>query len=162
MKEIGDAVALVFVVVTSGSSGLSPDRGVRVSAINCLEVSSKQTRGRSGSRGPCDPGVSSTSSVAATKCTLASGGITHCQLRCGLRTFFNVRPIVLSLAFSTMFSSTTFSSRRRRLQRVNPGAGEQAGAISFVSPAPSNIRGRAELGLNLRFGVASNPSSTSC
>jgi len=77
--------------------------------------------------------------------------------------FFNVRPIVLSLAFSTMFSSTTFSSRRRKVQRANPcGAGEQARAISFASAAPSNIRGRAELGLYLRFSVASNPSSTSC
>src|SRR5208282_4956985 len=71
--------------------------------------------------------------------------------------FLSVRPIVLSLALSTMFSSTTFSSRRRRLQRANPsGAGEQAKAISFASAAPSKIRGRAELGLYLRFSVASN------
>src|SRR5208337_2221396 len=62
--------------------------------------------------------------------------------------FLSVRPIVLSLALSTMFNSTTFSSRRRRLQRANPsGAGEQARAISFASAAPSKIRGRAELGL---------------
>ena len=79
------------------------------------------------------------------------------------RVFFNIRPIVLSLAFSTMFNSTTFSSWRRRLRRANPpGAGEQAGAISFASAAPSNIRGRAELGLYLRLSVASNPSSTNC
>src|SRR5271166_983469 len=62
-----------------------------------------------------------------------------------------------------MFNSTTFSSRRRRVQRANPsGAGEQARAISFASAAPSNIRGRAELGLYLRLSVASKPSSTTC
>src|ERR1700722_6923286 len=77
--------------------------------------------------------------------------------------FFKVRPIVLSLAFSTMFNSTTFSSSNRRLQRAKPsGAGEQARAISLASVAPSKIRGRAEFGLYLRTSVASKPSSTSC
>src|SRR5208282_5828833 len=81
----------------------------------------------------------------------------------GCYLFFRVRPIVLSLAFSTMFNSTTFSSSRRRLQRANPsGAGEQVRAINLASAAPSKIRGRAEFGLYLRFSVASNPSSTSC
>src|ERR1019366_5095586 len=78
------------------------------------------------------------------------------------RVFFNVRPIVLSLAFSTMCNSTTFSSSRRRLQRANPsGAGEQVRAINFASAVPSKIRGRAEFGLYLRFSAASSPSSTS-
>src|SRR5580658_5738147 len=77
--------------------------------------------------------------------------------------FFKVRPIVLSLAFSTMFNSTTFSSSNRRLQRAKPsGAGEQARAISLASVAPSKIRGRAEFGLYLRTSVASKPSSTNC
>src|SRR5208337_850723 len=54
------------------------------------------------------------------------------------RVFFRVRPIVLSLAFSTMLNSTTFSSSRRRLQRANPpGAGNKARVISFASAAPS-------------------------
>src|SRR5208337_1386007 len=79
------------------------------------------------------------------------------------RVFFRVLPIVLSLAFSTMCNSTTFSSSRRRLQRANPsGAGEQVSAINFASAVPSKIRGRAEFGLYLRLSVASNPSSTSC
>ena len=40
-----------------------------------------------------------------------------------------------------MFSSTTFSSSSRRLQRANPsGAGEQAKAINLASAAPSKIR----------------------
>src|ERR1700691_2901353 len=77
--------------------------------------------------------------------------------------FFKVRPIVLSLAFSTMFNSTTFSSSNRRLQRAKPsGAGEQTRAISLASVAPSKIRGRAEFGLYLRTSVASKPSSTNC
>src|SRR5450432_4183242 len=76
--------------------------------------------------------------------------------------FFSVRPMVLSLARSTMCSSTTFSSSRRRLQRAKPsGAGERVSAINFASAAPSKIRGRAELGLYLRLNTASNPSSTS-
>src|SRR3974377_1226762 len=76
--------------------------------------------------------------------------------------FFVVLPIVLSLARSTMCSSTTFSSSRRRLQRAKPpGAGARVRAINFASAAPSKIRGRAELGLYLRLNTASNPSSTS-
>ena len=77
--------------------------------------------------------------------------------------FFSVRPIVLSLAFSTMLSSTTFSSSRRRLQRAKPsGAGEQASAINLASATPSKIRGRAELDCICGSAIASNPSSTSC
>ena len=59
----------------------------------------------------------------ATNAALASGGMTHCCLQMRLENvFFSVRPIVLSLARSTMFSSTTFSSsRRRRPPRALPG-----------------------------------------
>jgi len=64
---------------------------------------------------------------------------------------------------STMLSSTTFSSSKRRVQRAKPsGVGEQAKVISLASVAPSKMRGRAEFGLYLRASVASNPSSTSC
>jgi hypothetical protein len=38
---------------------------------------------------------------------------------------------------------------------------EDVSAINFASATPSKIRGRAELGLYLRFNTASNPSSTS-
>ena len=73
--------------------------------------------------------------------------------------FFRVLPIVLSLAFSTMFNSTTFSSSRRKLQRANPsGAGEQVRAINFASATPSKILGRAEFGLYLRVSAAAIPS----
>ena len=59
--------------------------------------------------------------------------------------FFNVRPIVLSLARSTMFSSTTVSSSNRKVHFARPfGGGEHIRAISFASAAPSKMRGRAE------------------
>ena len=77
--------------------------------------------------------------------------------------FFSVRPIVLSLARPTMFSSTTWSSSRRNVHRACPlGGSEQARAISLASLAPSKIRGLADEGECLRVRTASNPSSTSC
>src|SRR6202011_5945779 len=77
--------------------------------------------------------------------------------------FFRVRPIVLSLARSTMCSSTTLSSSRRRLHLACPsGAGPHASVINFASATPSKIRGRAEFGLYLRVSTAWNPSSTNC
>ena len=160
-EEIGDAVALVFVVVTSGSSGLGRDRRARLGdqLLGGLVQTHERTIGIS------RPLVGVQHVFHGGDEARIGFGRDH-PLPPAVRfksVFFNVRPIVLSLAFPTMFNSTTFSSRRRRLQRANPsGAGEQARAISFASAAPSNIRGRAELGLYLRLSVASNPSSTSC
>ena len=66
-----------------------------------------------------------------------------------------VRPIALSLALSTICSSTTFSSSRRRPYLAWPtGAGPHVSAINFASATPSNIRGRAHLGLYLRVRTA--------
>src|SRR5260370_538049 len=49
-------------------------------------------------------------------------------------TFFKTRPIVLSLARSTICSSTTFSSSNRKVQQANPRRGsEQAKPIRFSS-----------------------------
>src|SRR5208337_759504 len=100
--------------------------------------------------------------MQATKSALASGGMTHCFLRCGLRMFFfRIRPMVLSLALATIPSSTTFSSSRRSVQCARPSGGfEQATAISFASASPSKIFGRAHAGLYCRVSTASNPSST--
>src|SRR5689334_11388399 len=79
------------------------------------------------------------------------------------RVFFSVRPIVLSLARATMFSSTTAVSSSVNVQRLRPlGGGEQASAISLASAAPSKMRLRAELGECLWVSAASSPSSTSC
>jgi hypothetical protein len=76
--------------------------------------------------------------------------------------FFSVRPIVLSLARSTIFSSTTASSSSCKVQRARPAGGlEQANAINLASAALSKMRRRAECGECLRSKAASNPSSTS-
>src|ERR1022692_2462461 len=75
--------------------------------------------------------------------------------------FFSVRPIVLSLARSTMFSSTTLSSSSRSVHFARPSGGaEQAKAISLASP--SKIRALAEVARCLRVSAASKPSSTNC
>src|SRR5262249_4221470 len=75
--------------------------------------------------------------------------------------FFKTRPIVLSLALSTILSSTTFSSSNRNVHRARPAGGsEQAKAISFASFSPSKIRGTAGMARCLRLRTASKPSST--
>src|SRR5262249_61824989 len=52
--------------------------------------------------------------------------------------FLSARPIVLSLARSTMPSSTTLFSNKRKVQRARPLGGlEQAKAISLASFSPS-------------------------
>src|SRR5271165_3748325 len=77
--------------------------------------------------------------------------------------FFSTRPIVLSLARSTILSSTTSSSNSRKLQRAKPSGGwEHARAISLASFSPSKIRATGGLSRTLRLSTASNPFSTSC
>src|SRR5208282_3360380 len=80
-------------------------------------------------------------------------------------TFFKTRPIVLSLARSTICSSTTLSSSNRKVQRAKPGGGsEQAKVISLASLSPSKIRATGGVSRRLRLlrlSTASSPSSTS-
>src|SRR5450432_4684602 len=77
--------------------------------------------------------------------------------------FFSTRPIVESLARSTIWSSTTFFSNSRRVQRARPLGGlEQARAISLASFSPSKIRATAGVTRCLRLNTASKPSSASC
>src|SRR5215208_7131822 len=79
------------------------------------------------------------------------------------RVFFSTRPIVLSLARSTMLSSTTLFSNNRKVQRARPLGGlEQAKAISLASFSPSKIRATAGVARCLRLNTASKPSSTNC
>ena len=79
------------------------------------------------------------------------------------RVFLSVRWIVVSLARLTMPSSTTFVSRRRRLQRAWPSGGcEQASAINRASAAPSKILSTDGVARGLRLKTASSPSSTNC
>jgi hypothetical protein len=74
-----------------------------------------------------------------------------------------VRPIVESLARSTMPSSTTLFSNSRNVQRARPWGGlEQASAVSLASFSPSKMRGTAGVWRCLRLTTAANPSSTSC
>src|SRR2546423_8688675 len=82
----------------------------------------------------------------------------------GLETvFLSVRPIVESLARSTMPSSTTLFSNSRNVQRARPFGGlEQAKAISLASFSPSKIAGTGGLIRTLRLNTASKLSSTSC
>src|SRR5665648_155263 len=77
--------------------------------------------------------------------------------------FFKTRPIVLSLARSTMPNSTTLSSRSRSVQRARPSGGaEQASAVSRACFSPSKIGCIAVVSRCLRLSTASRPSSTSC
>jgi hypothetical protein len=70
--------------------------------------------------------------------------------------FLSVRPIVLSLARSTMWSSTTLFSNNRRVQRARPLGGlEQAKAINLASFSPSKIRATAGVAHCLRLNTAS-------
>ena len=67
------------------------------------------------------------------------------------RASISVRPIVLSLARSTMFSSTTVSSSNRKVHFARPfGGGEHVRAISFASAAPSKMRGGRVRGMLAR------------
>jgi len=71
--------------------------------------------------------------------------------------------MVLSLALSTMLSSTTFSSNSRNVHRTLPSGGaEQANAISFASFSPSKIFRTAGMARCLQLRTASKPSSTTC
>src|SRR3981189_3435934 len=77
--------------------------------------------------------------------------------------FLSVRPIVLSLARSTMLSSTTLFSNNRKVQRTRPLGGlEHAKAINLASFSPSKIRATAGVARCLRLNTAAKPSSTSC
>jgi hypothetical protein len=70
--------------------------------------------------------------------------------------FFRTRPIVLSLARSTISSSTTFFSNIRKVQRARPLGGlEHANAINLASFSPSKIRATGGVARCLRLKTAS-------
>src|SRR5271169_172905 len=159
-EQIGDAIAFVFVIVTRLASRLRRDRRARLDDqllrgfVEAHERTLRIVRPLIDLQHVFHIGDKGRAGVRRDHPLLLAMRFEN--------VFFSVRPIVLSLARSTMCSSTTFSSSRRRLQRAKPsGAGERLSAINFASAAPSKIRGRAELGLYLRLNTASNPSSTS-
>ena len=70
--------------------------------------------------------------------------------------FLSVRPIVESLARSTMPSSTTLFSNNRNVQRARPLGGlEHARAISLASFSPSKIAATGGVMRGLRLTTAS-------
>src|SRR5438094_9654969 len=77
--------------------------------------------------------------------------------------FLSARPIVESLARSTMPSSTTLFSNNRNVQRARPLGGlEHARAINLASFSPSKIAATGGVMRGLRLNTASKPSSTNC
>jgi hypothetical protein len=98
---------------------------------------------RSAPGGPCPlPRATGLIPTAARR----FAGVTHpvdnpLLLQVGLENFFSVRPIVLSLARSTMFKTTTCSSSSSRAQRLRPfwpfgtGQGDQFGLGDAVKDA---------------------------
>src|SRR5271165_3478640 len=160
-EQVSHAIAFVFVVVTRRLSRLGGDRLARLDD----ELLRRFIEAYEGTLGIMRSLVDFQHVFHVGDKRRAGLGRDHpLLLEMGLENvFFSVRPIVLSLALSTISSSTTFSSKRRRLHLAYPaGAGPQAKAISLASAAPSKIRRGAELALDLRVKTASKPSSTSC
>src|ERR1700730_9062890 len=159
-EQIGHAIAFVFVIVTLRSSRFGGDRRARLDD----QLLRGFVEAHQGTLGIVRPVIDLQHIFHAGDKGRAGVGRNHPllpQMRFDT-VFFSVRPIVLSLARSTMCSSTTFSSSKRRLHRAKPsGAGERVSAINLASAAPSKIRGGADLGLYLRVNTASKPSSTS-
>ena len=156
MNIFGHAVSLVFVIVPDDSSGSGRNRSARlddqllggfIQTTGAIGIARLLVNFQHVFHGGDEAGVG----VRRDRPLPIAVGLED--------VFFKVLPIVLSLAFSTMFNSTTFSSSRRKLQRANPsGAGEQVRAINFASATPSKILGRAEFGLYLRVSAAAIPS----
>jgi len=72
--------------------------------------------------------------VATTNAALASGGITNCCLRCGLRNvFFSVRPIGVAGAIDTV-SSTNLLEQKQAPSGKACGAGERGQRESVLLP----------------------------
>src|ERR1700757_1606685 len=159
-EQIGDTIAFVFVIVTRLASRLRRDRSARLDDhllrgfVEAHERPLRIVRPLIDLQHVFHVGDKGRAGVRRNHPFLLAMRFEN--------VFFSVRPMVLSLARSTMCSSTTFSSSRRKVHRAKPsGAGERVSAINLASAAPSKIRSRADLGLYLRVNTASKPSSTS-
>jgi Periplasmic binding protein len=142
-EQIGDAIAFVFVIVTRLASRLRRDRRARLDDqllrgfVEAHERTLRIMRPLIDLQHVFHVGDKGRAGVRRDHPLLLAMRFEN--------VFLSVRPIVLSLARSTMCSSTTFSSSRRRLQRANPsGAGDgQRDQFCFCyaveNPRPASI-----------------------
>ena len=158
-EQIGDAIPRsVFVIVARWLSRFGGDRRTRLDDqllrgfVEAHERALRIVRSLINSR---------TSSMVATNTTLASGGITHCCLRCGLRVFFERPPHrVVAGADNVQFDDLLLEQTQAPSGKACRGRREGQ-RDQFCFPAPSENPPPAKFELYLRANTASNPSSTS-
>src|SRR5689334_10033170 len=160
-EQIGDAVARILVVVSRWASRLGRDRhpGLADQLLGGLVETNHRTRRI------VRPLINLQHVFhAGYESGIGLGRDDPLLLQMRLeRVFLSLRPIVLSLARGTMFSSTTACSSSCSVHRERPlGGSEQASATSLASAAPSKMRFLAECGECLRVSAASTPPSTNC
>src|SRR6201981_1478775 len=160
-EEIGGAIALVLVIETGRASRFHRGRHASFAhgLLRGLVASNQRTIAVAGPRVDGQhvfhSGYERAVGLRRDDPVLAAMGLKS--------VFLSARPIVLSLARSTMPRSTTLFSNNRKCQRARPLGGlEQAKAISLASFSPSKIRAMAGIARGLRLNTASKPSSTSC
>src|SRR6202158_1937807 len=154
-EDVGGAVALVLVIAAGRASPLHRDRQARLGKelLGGLVQAHQRVIGIAGPR--VDRQHERAVGLRRDDPALLAMGLEN--------VFFSARPIVESLARSTICSSTTFYSNSRKVQRARPLGGlEQASAINLASFSPSKIRATAGVARCLRLNTASKPSSTSC
>src|SRR6516165_8216259 len=130
-KQIGSAVALVFIIVAPGLSRLHPDWGTSF-LYKLLGGLVHANQGMIGIVGP----LIDFQHIFHRRyeCAVRLGRNNPLLLDVGFENvFFRTRPIVLSLALSTIFSSTTFSSSSRNVQRTRPLGGSRISIIRYPS-----------------------------
>src|SRR5580704_10446229 len=100
--------------------------------------------------------------MLATKAALASGGITHCCLRCGLRKFFQRPPdrVVAGALDNVQFDDLLLEQAQAPTGETLRGRREcQCDQLCFRRAVENAWTGG--IGIVLRVNTASNPSSTS-
>ena len=161
-EQVGRPVALVFVVAAGRASRLHRDRQPRLG--DELLGGLVQTYQRL--VGIARPRVDRQHVLhRRDECGVGLGRDDPVLAAVGLeRIFLSTRPIVLSLARSTMPNSTTLLSSSRKapagiaLGRFGAGQSDQPGFLLAVE----NPRQRPASPVALRLKTASSPSSTSC
>src|SRR5258707_935231 len=137
-EEIGGAIALVLVIETGRASRFHRDRHARFGneLLRGLVEANQRTIAvawpRVDGQHVFHSGYERAVGLRRDDPVLAAMGLKS--------VFLSARPIVLSLARSTMPSATAFLSNKRQVQRLRPLAGlAQAKAISLASCSPSQL-----------------------